>query len=347
MSKTVRSALAIIPPSELFAPINAIRKDHDAAYVRWMPHINVLYPFVPEESFTDAAEHIRAVLDTVCPFEVSLDSVGEFKRGKSLLWLKPKCNGGGDKEIQELYSKVKSLFPHCVDLDKENGYTPHLTLGQFQSTRVPNMKRSLDATFGGPKPIVTWTCDKVHLIARQGDEPFRVVCTVPLGGGAGAGGGMKTLTTTTTSDPSAQHNNTETEERNAPEEEEGCDNDNVVVASPLQQPQPTDIEGAVSHFVDWVQRMMLDDPSKVPSTLSELRTCIFANAMMTSASKKKQKKPRLQCDYAAPASSSKSNMATSFPFSEQDVVDMLLAKGLVTLPGGSSCDDDVPIIIMC
>lgn len=38
---TARSAVILMPPKELWAPIQAIRSVHDKAYERWMPHINM------------------------------------------------------------------------------------------------------------------------------------------------------------------------------------------------------------------------------------------------------------------------------------------------------------------
>ena len=44
---THQTALVLIPPESCWAPIQAIRKQHDRSFERWMPHINLLYGFVP------------------------------------------------------------------------------------------------------------------------------------------------------------------------------------------------------------------------------------------------------------------------------------------------------------
>ena len=42
MSRLVyKSAVVVSPPSALWGPIQEIRKKHDKAYHRWMPHINL------------------------------------------------------------------------------------------------------------------------------------------------------------------------------------------------------------------------------------------------------------------------------------------------------------------
>ena len=40
------TALCIIPPGNSCEQIQKIRKKHDAAFERWMPHINLAFPFV-------------------------------------------------------------------------------------------------------------------------------------------------------------------------------------------------------------------------------------------------------------------------------------------------------------
>lgn len=44
-TKVVSSAIIVAPPENLWGPIQAIRQEHDKAYERWMPHINLIYPF--------------------------------------------------------------------------------------------------------------------------------------------------------------------------------------------------------------------------------------------------------------------------------------------------------------
>ena len=77
-ARTHRTALAIIPPEGVREPIQAIRRQYDRRVRRWMPHINLLYPFRPVTDFgaltTSFAETCRAFE----PFEITLRSLRHF-----------------------------------------------------------------------------------------------------------------------------------------------------------------------------------------------------------------------------------------------------------------------------
>lgn len=91
-----RSAVALIPPREAWAPIEAIRQAHDRHVERWMPHINLLYGFLPEAAFAEARGAIAAALRDVAPFEVTLDDVRRFQhRAGATVWLHPRSEPPG------------------------------------------------------------------------------------------------------------------------------------------------------------------------------------------------------------------------------------------------------------
>jgi len=50
MEKAETSAIVVSPPPQAWEPIQDIRVKHDKAYSRWMPHINLIFPFVPGPS---------------------------------------------------------------------------------------------------------------------------------------------------------------------------------------------------------------------------------------------------------------------------------------------------------
>ena len=69
---------------------------HDPAFKRWMPHVNLTYPFIPDDlnggkAFNDAAERAQKALANVQPFRVVLnkDSFQTFSHKKfQTMWLR-------------------------------------------------------------------------------------------------------------------------------------------------------------------------------------------------------------------------------------------------------------------
>jgi hypothetical protein len=70
--KVHKSAVCLIPPYHLIAPIQRIRCFQDKSFVRWPPHINLLYPFWEDtgSSLETAAGRIAQVVKEVAPFKV-------------------------------------------------------------------------------------------------------------------------------------------------------------------------------------------------------------------------------------------------------------------------------------
>eukprot|EP00960_Hanusia_phi_P021867 647976-Hanusia_phi.AAC.1 len=78
-SKVVQSALCLIPPGELWPRIQQLRAQHDKSFQRWPPHVNLLYPFVPEQDFAAAAARAEEALRGMRPFNVSLRTMSSFQ----------------------------------------------------------------------------------------------------------------------------------------------------------------------------------------------------------------------------------------------------------------------------
>ncbi len=73
-------------------------RNHDAAFVRWMPHINLIYPYLQDtgDIFSKEAHKLLQQLATVNKFHISFtkDSFGYFRHGaKCTVWLKPQLSG--------------------------------------------------------------------------------------------------------------------------------------------------------------------------------------------------------------------------------------------------------------
>ncbi|EAR94356.1 2'-5' RNA ligase family protein (macronuclear) [Tetrahymena thermophila SB210] len=176
-SKVFHSALIIKPPQDKWNQIQEIRKIHDKAYERWMPHINMSFPFVQPEKFSDAAKLLQQEFQDFEEFEIEFKVFDNFTHGKSsVLYLKPQVN---ENQLQLAQQKIQKVFPFLDDLSKkgEGGFAPHLTCGQFSSNQIEKVKKQYQEKYAPIK----FTCSELCLITRDGqDAPFIVKEVVTL-----------------------------------------------------------------------------------------------------------------------------------------------------------------------
>lgn len=186
MKKVHTSAVCVIPPKSLWRRIQSIRKEHDKGFARWMPHINVLYPFYADDNDGDAlkrhADKAYEALADVFPGECRLESFKYFVHRRSCtLWLEPRP----DRTLQEIHAALVKSFPECTDLSLDTSrditsFVPHLSVGQW-----PNENTVNDALDDYQKDWETaaWTINEIAFISRSGKEdPFTVRWKIPLGG---------------------------------------------------------------------------------------------------------------------------------------------------------------------
>lgn len=171
-----QSAIVIIPPDDVLPAIQAIRQKYDARFERWMPHITLIYGFLPESYFEQAVEIISPALSKLKPFTISLTEYGTFTHRKSCTaWLRPVVEP--ETALHELQTVLQNLFPQCDEQSKKSsaGFTPHLSVGQFP---LPETARSMLPQW---RPV-SFTVNSVALISRRGDKPFEIKHIVHLGG---------------------------------------------------------------------------------------------------------------------------------------------------------------------
>jgi 2'-5' RNA ligase len=181
--KTHKAALVIVPPHELCEPIEAIRRKHDRKVGRWMPHINLVYPFRPRRQFGVAAQRATEACRRIEPFEIALTSFHTFNHGESLtMWLDPVPN----EPLVELHRALVDVFPDCDEVGRfDTGFTPHLSVGQAKTQEEAD---ALVAEFAKSWQPITFTVDGIALIWRslQTQDVFKVDRRIRLGGGAEA-----------------------------------------------------------------------------------------------------------------------------------------------------------------
>jgi 2'-5' RNA ligase len=189
-----------MPEENLWGPIQEIRSIYDKSYERWMPHVNLIYPFVTYQHFESLAEKAREVLKDFPAFNINLGTFKYFKhKGNCTLWLQP----DPVDTVKLLQSKLEQIFPYCNDLStiSNEGYTPHLSVGQFSKMDVGKMCGKFQDSW---KNINT-EIRNIYFISRINDEPFEIRYTIPLGGGAVIPGKLLLQNPIPTNNPDAQN----------------------------------------------------------------------------------------------------------------------------------------------
>ena len=167
---THHTALCLIPPESLWQPIQDIRSVHDKAYPRWMPHINLMYPFAPESKFAEIKEQLGELLLKRKPLEIEFDpsSLHYFqqKGSECTFHLRPKITA----DVVELQGLIQQTLIDYVTSTRP--FEAHLTLGQTTKSRISDVLIEMKAKWQTMK----FTIDRVCMISRENDpnSPFEI-----------------------------------------------------------------------------------------------------------------------------------------------------------------------------
>lgn len=121
----------IIPPENKWEPIQQIRQAHDRHIHRWMPHINLIYPFRPKSQFESLQRTFRDTCAQINSFEITFSKLKYFDHGRQnfTMWLHPEPID----LVRDLQAKLLTIVPDCDDVNRfKAGFTPHLSLGQVK-----------------------------------------------------------------------------------------------------------------------------------------------------------------------------------------------------------------------
>lgn len=178
--KTHTTAVVIIPPQAVQAPIQRWRERYDRQVGRWMPHITLLYPFRPAEEFDGLRPEFERVCAGLPRFELCFERVRHFRQGptRRTLWLDPVPH----EPLCELVRRLLAIVPDCTDTGRfAGGFTPHLSLGQAEGAQA---FQALRQSLGEQWQPLSFPVDRVALIHRNEppDDIFRVAYECALGG---------------------------------------------------------------------------------------------------------------------------------------------------------------------
>jgi len=178
--KTHQTSVVAMPNRDVWEPIQTIRREHDRQIHRWMPHVNLLYPFYPRDHFQ--AEQVIPRLEAVCQqipaFEVRLATFRYFTHGakRATIWLDPEPR---DAFVQ-LQAALQHAFPEYDEQSRYGGgFTPHLSVGQVTSRRALHTLLAMLQQSWTP---LEFSLDAVALIWRTAESPFQVESDIPLAG---------------------------------------------------------------------------------------------------------------------------------------------------------------------
>lgn len=145
MEKDYKCSIALIPPLHVWASIQNIRSQHDEQYLRWPPHINVVYPFIrdiPAVLQSRGVELCNA-LRSVSPFVLNFNKFGYFAhRHANTIWMAPEASPA--TALHDVYAALLSVYTECKD-NKE--FAPHLSVAQAGAGAVVPMIRELQSNW--------------------------------------------------------------------------------------------------------------------------------------------------------------------------------------------------------
>ena len=178
--KTICAAAVIIPPHEIWRPIQAMRARYDRHFARWMPHITLAFPFRPKEEFESLAPQFEKACADIKPFEIELAEFRYFDHGRDsfTLWLEVKP----PEPLIALQAALVLVTPDCGDVALfAAGFTPHLSVGQARGEPIMNKLRETLQTNWKP---LRFQVSELCLVWRgemPPDDAFRVGGKVQLG----------------------------------------------------------------------------------------------------------------------------------------------------------------------
>lgn len=184
----VTTAVAwVLTNEQLIKDINAIRQQHDRAFLRWPPHITLFFPFVHHVHLDNARTVLTLPVHQSERFEITFKSVGHFKQSRGATFhLIP--DEASRIKLQQIHAACATALQHgglhaIQNHSSENTFYPHLTLAQCQrSSDIQPMRQTLESWLGHMGSITTCV-EHICILERSETDnktPFVVHSALPL-----------------------------------------------------------------------------------------------------------------------------------------------------------------------
>ncbi len=175
--KTYTTAVVLIPPEDVWEPIQKLRRVYDRHFDRWMPHLTLLYPFAERQEFPQVIPILATATAKVEPFRLRLARFDHFRHQRSCtIFLLP----DPESHVINLHASLIEATPDYNDTTKyAGGFHPHLSIGQFQHQSVQQDEQRLQSEW---TPI-QFEVKQISVIYRAPEtgERFVVSETLTLG----------------------------------------------------------------------------------------------------------------------------------------------------------------------
>jgi 2'-5' RNA ligase len=125
------TAFVIIPPKKVSAVIVAWHRLYYPFHATVPPHITLAFPFIPEKEWQQNYTALENCLQKFKFFSITFRELAVFTGNQYVLWLKPEDSGN----IRRIHTAVAEKFPEYF-VAEEFEFTPHLTIGFFESQEV-------------------------------------------------------------------------------------------------------------------------------------------------------------------------------------------------------------------
>lgn len=166
------SAICLIPPEDLWSPINSIRRLYDKAHEKWPPHINLVYPFVRPDLIPEVVDILRRLdLTSLAPTTISLREADAFNhKSHNTIILRPRQRG------PRLASELVNAIREAVGWPAQDDYNAHMTVGQTEDAESDSHNFLMNkARLLTP---VTWDVGRLAILVR--DSPGGPVSGRPM-----------------------------------------------------------------------------------------------------------------------------------------------------------------------